>query len=265
MFTYYTIIGRDLKLLKGHVENIKHYAGFDSIPGEKEFLAIVYKNDSIPTEVTENILSYCEKKNVRTVLYVENKPTFIENLYECWNLGYEHSKDGLVFRGGSDQFFSQNSFVNIYNAALQSNVGKEKVVLQAQTIESMRATVSRHIKRDFGLTFETFREPEFKSLCEQLIKQGQKQLLKVTEAVNIWGHPTPFSSSLGTINRSDGCSWLVHKKDWEAHGPHPVFEGNHTGDVILLDRFTKAGYKDYIVNDCITYHFVRGESNHFYE
>ena len=36
-FTYYTIIGKDLNLLKGHVQNIKEYAGFDKLECEKEF------------------------------------------------------------------------------------------------------------------------------------------------------------------------------------------------------------------------------------
>ena len=36
--------------------------------------------------------------------------------------------------------------------------------------------------------------------------------------------------------------------------------GGITGDVVIHDRMQTAGYENYIVRDCVTYHFVRGES-----
>jgi hypothetical protein len=50
------------------------------------------------------------------------------------------------------------------------------------------------------------------------------------------------------------------RKDWEEHGPLPVLENGVTGDVVIHDRFQRNGYESFIVRDCITYHFVRGES-----
>ena len=99
MFTYYTIIGKDLSLLKGHVENIKEYAAFDRLPCEKEFLIIVYKNKKIPEQVTSEILDYCNSQDLRTHIYEEPTDSFLHNLYACWNLGYSEAKDGWVFSG----------------------------------------------------------------------------------------------------------------------------------------------------------------------
>ena len=80
MFTYYSIIGRDIDLLKGHVENVKNYAGFDRLTCEKEFLMIVYKNSSISDSVTSDILSFCEDNNIKTHVYEEPNNNFLTNL-----------------------------------------------------------------------------------------------------------------------------------------------------------------------------------------
>ena len=80
-FTYYTIIGKDLNLLKGHVENIKYHAGFDKLTCPKEFLMIVYRNNRIPAHVTNEILDYCHANDIRIEIYDEPTNNFIENLY----------------------------------------------------------------------------------------------------------------------------------------------------------------------------------------
>ena len=52
----------------------------------------------------------------------------------------------------------------------------------------------------------------------------------------------------------------MKKSDWEEFGPMPPIENGITGDVVIHDRMQTAGYENYIVRDCVTYHFVRGES-----
>jgi GT2 family glycosyltransferase len=61
------------------------------------------------------------------------------------------------------------------------------------------------------------------------------------------------------VDRVDGCSWLMTKEDFNRFGPLPASENNITGDVVIHDRLQRAGYKSYIVRDCVTYHFVRAE------
>ena len=258
-FTYYTIIGRDPSLLEGHLKNVTEYAGFNDLKCDKKLLVIVYTNSSIPQTTTDEVLTICEKYGAETVLYPEPTSSFINNLYACWNLGYAHALDGMVFRGGSDQVFSKNSFVSLYNDRLSCD--NEKVILQANTIENANRNLgSRHLLAFLGDTFESFSYEGFETLCDGINKNANKPLLSLSESLELWNRPLGFTSSLGQINRTDGCSWLMTKKDWEEHGPIPVIENGITGDVVIHDRFQIAGYESYITRDCVTYHFVRGES-----
>ena len=62
--------------------------------------------------MTQNIVEYCNQNNLKTVFYDEPAHLdFLHNLYACWNLGYEFAQPGYVFRGGSDQVFSEDSFI----------------------------------------------------------------------------------------------------------------------------------------------------------
>ena len=246
-------------MLKGHLENITKYAGFNKLECDKKLLVIVYTNSSIPKEVTDKIFAICKEYNADPVVYKEPTTSFIDNLYACWNLGYENALEGLVFRGGSDQIFSKDSFVSLYNQRMSFQ--NKKVILQANTVEnSNRAVSSRHILADLGGTFESLDYVGFERLCDNLNSVTKTPLLSLQDSINLWGKPTGFMSTLGPINRTDGCSWLMTRKDWEDHGPLPVMENGVTGDVVIHDRFQMDGYESYIVRDCITYHFIMGES-----
>lgn len=265
-FTYYTIIGKDLNLLKGHLDNIKMYAGFDSIQAEKEIIVIVYKNKKIPEETTNKILKYCDENHVKTVIFNETTDNFLENLYACWNLGYEKADEGYVFRGGSDQVFSKNSFSVLYEIAekIRTTIPEKKVILQANTIEcesriKLIGANSRHFTKDFGYTFDTFNYTAFEDFINSINKSVKEKILSIEMALKYWGKPTQLEGKLGILNRTDGCSWLMTKQDWINHGPIPPIENYITGDVIIHDRFMENGYENYIVRDCVTYHFVQGE------
>jgi len=258
-FTYYTIIGRDPSLLEGHLENVTKYAGFDKLTCQKKLLVIIYKNPSIEKGTTDTIIEICGKYGAEYVMYEEPHSIFIENLYACWNLGYQHSLDGFVFRGGSDQTFSKDSFVSLYEVA--SDHEGEKIILQANTIENAdRNLNSRHFLEPLGNTFDDFSYEKFEEVCERINAKVEEPLISIDTALEVWGKPTPLGTSLGVINRVDGCSWLMTKKDWKEFGPLPVMENGVTGDVIIHDRLQLNGYSSFITRDCITYHFVRGES-----
>lgn len=261
MFSYYTIIGKDLNLFKGHIDNVKQYAGFDKLECDKELITIVYKNKNIPEEVTSEILEYCDNEEISTFLYEEETDNFLHNLYACWNLGYEKSKGGRVFRGGSDQVFSKDSFIALEKLSRDL----DKTILQANTIECLPrlrkiGATSRHIEADFGFNFENFNLEAFEGFVNSMNKSCDKELLTIDECLYRWGKPTGFNCSLGPINRCDGCSWLMTKEQWEEFGPMPEIENGITGDVLIHDRMQQAGYKSLMVRDCVTYHFVQGES-----
>jgi hypothetical protein len=262
-FTYYTIIGKDLKLLKGHINNIKTYAGFDKLECDKEIIVIIYKNNTIPFNVTQSLIEYCKSENLSYYIYEEPTNNFLENLYKCWNLGYELSTNGYVFRGGSDQVFSKDSFIHLYNAAEKLRVEKndEKFILQANTIENeLRSPQSRHFVKSFGNTFDEFSYPDFEEFVKTINTGIDDEILDINKCLYLWGKPTPLWTSLGAINRVDGCSWLMTKNDYLKFGPMPTIINNITGDVLIHDRLQTNGYTEYIVKDCVTYHFVRGES-----
>ena len=103
-----------------------------------------------------------------------------------------------------------------------------------------------------------YREHDF---IENINENVDLEILDIGRSVKTWGHPTSFQSSLGHINRTDGCSWLMTRQDWVEYGPLPPIENGITGDVIIHDRLQKVNYFNYIVRDCVTYHFVRGESH----
>ncbi|MHA2068019.1 MAG: hypothetical protein ACXABY_26960, partial [Candidatus Thorarchaeota archaeon] len=86
-----------------------------------------------------------------------------------------------------------------------------------------------------------------------------KEYLTVGESVARWGRPLPWHNRHGYHNRTEGCSWLVTKATWEKYGPLPRFQDGVTGDCWFGDELEFNGYRDYLVRDCITYHFFRGE------
>ena len=265
-FTYYTIIGRDPKLIKDHLTNVTEYAGFNKLECEKKLLVLVYRNPTIPQLVTNEIIEICTSFGAQVELYDEPVTEFITNLYACWNLGYELALDGLVFRGGSDQVFSKDSFIALYEEGKKAQ--KEKIILQANTIENAHRIMemnarSRHMLMPLGNTFDEFDWKKFEAACTFINSDSRlkdKSLVSIEDALAIWNYPTFERTTLGILNRCDGCSWLMRKSDWEQFGPLPVMESGITGDVVIHDRLQVNGYISYIVRDCITYHFVRGES-----
>jgi len=263
--TYYTIIGRDSLLLKDHLDNVKKYAGFDQLNVDSEVLVVIYWNDSIPQAVTNRIVSMCEYMNVRYVVHQEKTSNFLVNLYDCWNLGYQESQGEWVIRGGSDQVFDRDGFLYLYNVIEELESKYSKLVLQAQTIENrcmieQIGAISRHFTEDFGNTFQEFKWDEFEKMCRFMNLGISQEYLTIDECLGYWGHPTSLDTTLGRINRTDGCSWAMKKKDWEKYGPLPVLEKGITGDVVIHDRLQRAGYVNFLVRDWVTYHFVRGES-----
>ena len=267
-FTYYTIIGKDVEMLKGHIANVKQHAGFDRLTCEKEFIVIIYANNSIPKAVTDQLVSICVENGVRPVVYQEQSSSWLENLYATWNLGYAVADEGWVFRSGSDEVHSFDSLPKIYDVAMRARALNPKILLNANTIEhSVRAmsngNISRHIVKDFGDTFQNLRVDEFEKFCDEL-RNVPEELLTVEDSLRYWGRPGQFGSSRirNPHNRTEGTSWLITKEDWRLHGPMPAQQGGQTGDVWLHDSLELAGYKDYIARDCIAYHFFRGESMH---
>jgi hypothetical protein len=263
-FTYYTIIGKDASLFENHIKNVKEYAGFDKLPCEKEFVAIIYKNAKIPDAITDRLLEICKEYDIRPEIYNEPTTDFLTNLYYCWNRGYEVAKDGYVFRAGSDQVFSKDSFLALWKQ-VEATKG-QKIILQANTIENYKrlreiGAHSRHFECDFGDNFENFNYSEFETFIEVINKRVKdKELIDIETSLKAWKRPGKLQTSLGSIDRVDGCSWGMTKEEATKYWTGNPLVNGITLDVRVHDNMQLDGYKMFIVKDLITYHFVRGES-----
>lgn len=251
-FDYYTIIGRDPELFRGHVENTLKNAGLGR--DHWDFHVLVYTNGLIPQETTDEIIAICESNDIHWYLHPEDpSQPFIKRLYDCWNRGYELGERELVFRAGSDQVWSRDAFVNLLDA--YEGLAIKPAVLQAQTVEHMVSYPgSRHFCRDFGNNFDNYDENAFFDFCREISRPG---LYSIDECLKIWGKPTRM---INGPPRTDGCSWLMSRDLFRKVGPMPTMVGGVTGDVIIHDRIQRLGVPNFLVGDCITYHFVRGES-----
>lgn len=262
-FTFYTIIGRDPEMFEAHVQNVKYHAGFDKIPCEKQFIAVVYMNDRIPGETTKEIIDLCRKYEIHPVLYPEpHGDPWLKNLYRCWNLGYEYAKPGHVFRSGSDQMWNRNGIVGLVeNAAF----AKPNQIVWSNTVESgRRAPETRHLTWESGDHPRDFDADAFESYVGQLnMYARERSIISLADSLRLWGKPTPFNSPHygPDHNRLEGVSWLMTTDQFKEFGPMPEgLVNGFTGDVILADRLEQAGYEHVIARDSVSFHYVRGES-----
>lgn len=253
-FNYAMVIGKSPKLFTAHVDNVLRNA---CVPRDMwDFHAIIFRNKKIAPAITDELVSIALTNDIKITFYDEWHGNFLENLYACWNLVQEVGERPYTIRAGSDQFFSPGTFWNMYRAHL--DFGSE-LVTQMHTIESPLSPQSRHYVCDFGTSYDTFKEKEFNEFAAS---KSLKGLYTIEEALGIWGHPTSFNSSLGLINRTDGCSWMMSKSLWKKFGPMiPINRNGHTGDVTLHDNIMKSGIPNRLVGDAWTYHLVRSEAS----
>lgn len=251
-FDFYSIIGRDPKLWRGFVANVLRNSGLSR--DLWDFHAIVYTNNKISRQTTEEIIEICKENDIFYYLHPEDpsKP-FIERLYKAWNRGYELGKRPLIFRAGSDQTWNNGAFAALWGA--WESLPVKSAVLQAQTVEhTVSYPGSRHFCRDFGNNFDNYDEEAFFEFCREISRPG---IYTIDECLDIWGKP---GRMINGPPRTDGCSWLMKRELFKKVGPMPTLIGGVTGDVIIHDRIQSLGVPNFLVGDCITYHFVRGES-----
>lgn len=265
-FTHYTIIGKDPNMIKGHLNNVVHHAGFERLNAPKEIIVIVYRNPNISQEITTEICKICSSYGARVEFYDELNHGFLNNLYACWNLGYEKSDEGWVFRSGSDEAFNYDSIPKLYDIATRQREKNTKTLFNLNTIEhairAMSGNQSRHILGNFGDGFHNFDVNKFEMFVKELNKNVKEELLNVQQSISYWGRPLPcpVSKVKPNHNRTEGSAWMITREDWRTYGPMPAmdFDGI-TGDCWLHDKLEMAGYTDYLTRDAVSFHFFQGE------
>lgn len=265
-FTHYTIIGKNPQMIEGHLNNFVHHAGYDRMDCNKEIVIIVYRNPNIIKEITTEICDICSSYGARIEFYDEPDNNFLQNLYNCWNLGYVKSDEGWVFRSGSDEAFNFDSMPKLYDVAMRHRQKNPKILYNLNTIEhAVRAMSggnrSRHILGDFGDDFLTFDVNKFEEFVRELNKNVKEELLDVHQSISYWNRPfnCPVSRVRPNNNRTEGSAWMITKEDWRMYGPMPTLENGITGDCWLHDTLELAGYKDYLTRDAVSFHFFQGE------
>ena len=256
--TAYTIISRDVELLRWCVENARLRAGL-----EHEWVVIGWG----PTA----ILRECDALGVRCVPLQMPPPPgegahpeqrvawFICCLYRAWNAGYEHATTQWVARMGSDQFFNRDWLKNLLACAERHG---ERAVYHTNTIESHVAKRSRHEIRDWGATPAEFEERGrrfFDAFADDLAYRFRSCPTVPGSECDLWySHPTR-----GRQRRADGCTWLQTKALWEEFGPMNDRVVNGVApDVAYMDRLYDAGVPGYLCQTASSYHLVRAESKH---
>lgn len=262
--TCYTVISRDVNLLRWCVDNARSRAGIDHA-----WLVCGWN----PTDA---ILKECELLGVPCVPHeLPDKPGlrahpdqqtrwFLKCLYKMWNVGYEHAKTKWVVRMGSDQFFSKNWLKNLMEAAEKYG---ERGIYHTWTVESNFAKHSRHETRNWGTSWQEFNQLQFDLYADDLIyRTGSTKALPGREC-NLWyQHP-----ARGKQTRPDGVTWLQTKELWEEFGPMEdvLNDEKVTGDVAYMDRLYDGVAADgskvdpvpgFLVPRSISYHLVQSEA-----
>ncbi len=256
--TCYTMLSRDVDLLRWNVMNARERAGIDH-----DWLLIHWINTDQTDDETQRVyeaamdlgMNYHRFDATAESDHETRAEFFLHNLYRGFNAGYEYSKTPWVVRMGSDQFFSNGWLTQLMKAA---ELYGERAVYHTWTVESPVAKKSRHEMRDFGSTPSTFDAIQFDQYAGHLMHQYRSRLC-VPPVETILYHFHPYR---GLQLRCDGCSWLQHKSLWEEFGPMPdtINREGVTGDVAYLDAMSDGGIPGYLVPSSVTWHAVRGES-----
>lgn len=259
--TCYSIISRDVGLLRWCIENARMRAGINH-----KWLVIGW-------DATTEVLQYCIDERIDYYAY-EAKPEnefnsrtdwFLYNLYNCWELGMNEADTELIVRMGSDQFFSENWLKNLYEAGRRDLF---KGIYNVWTTEGLIAKNSRHIIKDFGDTWDQFRVNEFDIYANHWIYNNpymEHKTYPLVPAVDCglsYNHPRR-----GFQMRPDGVSWLQSKEVWEKYGPFcKGYSPEGTApDVYYIDTLNDNGVMSYLVPNSMSHHLCRGESRDIQE
>ena len=254
--TAYTVISRDVALLRWCIESASQRAGI-----AHDWLVVGWN-------ATGEVKDACVKMGVRLVPLDMPQPPgagahpetrtawFISCLYKAWAAGYEHSSTKWVARMGSDQFFSNGWLANLMDCAARKG---DRAVYDVTTVESPVAKRSRHEIRDWGTTPAEFDEKRhlFDAYANDLAHRFRSDPMVPGHLCDLrYLHPTK-----GQQRRPDGVTWLQTKALWEEFGPFSsrVVDGV-APDVAYMDRMYDAGVPGYLCLTSTSYHLVRGES-----
>lgn len=263
LISCYTIIGRNVDLLKQWIECVQDRCGLE--PDQYELDLVLWKPDQ---DVLDYAKEHCHQYVIYDPMKQHGNENYVRDLYACWNLGYEMSRCKYVFRSGSDQIFSKNFLKNAMNliGEYEQPQGLDGVSNTAfyhlYTLESWEGSkaayqrpCSRHIMPQGW--WDDLLHPnwtKFDMFCESM---SVDKLLTNEEYALPFKHPTR-----GWIFHTVGASWIQRKSTYDKYGAmiDYVGQGGITGDVELFDRGEKYGVPSLLLGNSFTFHRCKGES-----
>jgi hypothetical protein len=263
LVSVYTVIGRNVDLLKQWEHNVRTRAG---LPEDQ------YEVDLVLWNAEPDVLDYVKNGNFRYVTYnpLEHYPdaNYVRDLYNCFNMGYEMSRAKYVLRSGSDQVFSLDYLRRSMDLILDyEKDGDRTAMYHLLTLESWDGSksaygrpCSRHIM-PIGWWDHLLcpRMDKFDAFCEAILTP---QLLTNEEYALPFLHPIK-----GWVFHTVGASWIQQRYVWKKFGPmmNHVGPNGLTGDVEIFDRVASRDpdfqVPSLLINDAATFHRCKGESS----
>lgn len=228
--TVFNICSTALDMLKFSTEMAIENAGTDEI-----YYLIVLWNPT--TEVLDYLGELSEKyvdKIGCTIYKTDKSLSFIENLRNCFNLGFEDGfkVNDYVCGINTDMAFYENWLINLVKYADKDSIINCRQIEPNPTIH--------HELGNFGNTVvDEFRNDDWKMFCSRIYED---KLISEEE----------WKERIGNKGaRSDATPHLIHKSVWKMVGPWQV---KMLADVTWFDRAKLLGIKNMTSLGSIVYH-----------
>jgi|TARA_B100001971_G_scaffold214181_1_gene250321 GT2 family glycosyltransferase len=178
----------------------------------------------------EDVLNWIKDNNFEYHLYqTNNNLNFIQNLRNCFNLGFEKCFERNDYACGinTDMAFYDNWLVNLVKYA------EEDRIINCNQIEP-GVHKSLHTTKNFGVTIEgKFDMEGFNNFCSEIY---QDKLLTEEE----WGR------------RADATPHLMHRNVWKHFGPWQV---KIVADIAFFDKAKAGGIHNMKSLGSMVYHY----------
>lgn len=210
---------------------------------DKEFFFVA--NDASP-----DVLNYLRNNYIPHYVWTsseaQKKEWYINNVYRAWNFGAEKARGDFVIFINSDMALTPNWVENLFAAYDGRNC------VAARLIESGKMRSGQYgIERNFGTTFDTYRENEFQAYAAEAadptVKDGglyMPLLIRREHFLSVGGYPEG-----NAVPGSDPFSPNIAKQG----------EAVISGDVILMEKLKTKGIRHQTAFSSVVYHFQEGE------
>lgn len=175
----------------------------------------------------------------------DNSLSFIENLRNCFNLGFDKGFEFNDYTCGinTDMAFYKNWLKNLAKYA------NEDAIINCRQLEP-NPTIHHESPFNFGETVkEKFNFADFYTVCDS---KYEDKLIREEEWRNIMRRSVWRNIMRRSFVRADATPHLIHKNLWQNVGKWNVIE--NPADVMWFDRAKQVGFRNMKSLGSIVYH-----------